>query len=127
MIQPIRADGAAQPIGPYSPAILAGTFLFISGQVAMLDNGDIDQSSLDNEAKRVMFNLERLLAAAGLTFEHVVKSTIFLMDMADFTAVNEIYAAAFGGEGPYPARETVQVAGLPRGARVEISMIALAK
>ena len=125
MLLPIRAEGAAAPIGPYSPAIRAGDFLYTSGQIALLDSGELEQASISTEATRVMHNLEGLLTAAGLAFEQVVKATIFLTDMQDFAEVNTVYAGFFTG-GVYPARETVQVAALPRGARVEISVVAYA-
>ncbi len=114
---------APAPIGPYSQAIRAGGFLFCSGQTPIDPaTGELVPGDIAAQTLQVMKNLEAVLSAAGLTFKRVVKSTIFLIDMADFTAVNGVYAGAFG-EIP-PARSTVAVAALPRGARVEIEMIA---
>jgi 2-iminobutanoate/2-iminopropanoate deaminase len=119
----IKTSNAPAPIGPYNQAIRSGNFLFISGQVAFdpatneLVMGDITQ-----ETHRVMKNLQAILEAAGLSFTHVVKTTIFLSDMSLFTTVNEAYGSYFTSD--YPARETVAVKGLPRGVNVEISIIA---
>jgi 2-iminobutanoate/2-iminopropanoate deaminase len=106
----IKTSNAPAPIGPYNQAIRTGNLLFISGQ-------DVTQ-----ETHRVMKNLQAILEAAGLSFTHVVKTTIFLSDMSLFTTVNEAYGSYFTSD--YPARETVAVKGLPRGVNVEISMIA---
>jgi 2-iminobutanoate/2-iminopropanoate deaminase len=119
----IKTSNAPAPIGPYNQAIRTGNLLFISGQVAFdpatneLVMGDITQ-----ETNRVMKNLQAILEAAGLSFTHVVKTTIFLSDMSHFTTVNEAYGSYFTAD--FPARETVAVKGLPRGVNVEISMIA---
>jgi 2-iminobutanoate/2-iminopropanoate deaminase len=115
---------APKAIGPYSQAIAAGDFVFTSGQIALdpatqqMVDGDVRA-----QAERVMKNLEGVLEAAGCTFAHVVKTTIFLADLNDFAAVNEIYGKRFAGAPP--ARSTVQVAALPKGARVEIEMVAI--
>lgn len=123
--QIINTPGAPAPIGPYNQSVKAGGFLFISGQIAMdPETGNILSESIQAETHQVMKNLNAILEAAGLDFSAVVKTTIFLTDMALFAAVNEVYAGYFSGN--HPARETVAVKGLPRGVNVEISMIAVA-
>jgi 2-iminobutanoate/2-iminopropanoate deaminase len=115
---------APEPIGPYNQAVQAGNLLFISGQVAINPkSGNIESTDIFEESHQVMHNLKAILHAAGLDFKHVVKTTIFLTDMALFTSVNEVYAKYFSGE--FPARETVAVRGLPKNVNVEISMIAI--
>jgi reactive intermediate/imine deaminase len=120
----IHTTAAPAAIGPYSQAISAGGFLFASGQIA-LDPLSGELSGVDAEAqtRQVTANLAAVLAAAGLTFGDVVKTTIYLVDMADFAKVNAVYGELFDGGVP-PARSTVAVAALPRGARVEIDAIA---
>lgn len=119
----IQTDQAPAPIGPYSQAVKAGNMLFISGQIAIdPQTNELNNSDLNTETHQVMKNLSAVLAAAGLDFSNVVKTTIFLSDMSLFAAVNEIYGGYFTGE--FPARETVAVKGLPRNVHVEISMIA---
>lgn len=121
----ITTENAPAPIGPYNQAVLSGNTLYTSGQIALdpstmeLVTGDIE-----SETKQVMENMKAVLYAAGMTFENVVKTTIFIMDMADFAKINGIYGGYFD-EATAPARETVQVAGLPKGVNVEISMIAV--
>ena len=111
------------PIGPYSQAVQAGDLLFVSGQIAIdpasnaLISGDVKA-----EADRVMKNLQAILQASGYGFEHIIKTSIFLRDMADFATVNEVYGSYFSGN--FPARETVAVLGLPKNVNVEISVIA---
>lgn len=123
MAQPVKTDGAPAPIGPYSQAVAAGDELFCSGQVALDPHtGELVGSDAAAQAERAMQNLEAVLAAGGMSFENVVKTTIFLIDMNDFPAVNDVYARFF--DAAKPARSTVAVAGLPRGARVEIDAIA---
>ena len=119
----VSSATGAKPIGPYSSAVENGDLLFISGQIP-LDGatGKLVPGDVAAQAKQSMENLKALLAAAGMTFANVVKTTIFLVDMADFTAVNEVYKSYV--PEPYPARSTFAVAGLPMGARVEIEMIA---
>jgi 2-iminobutanoate/2-iminopropanoate deaminase len=120
----IRTDAAPAAIGPYSQAIVAGDLVFCSGQIPLDPaTGDMVGETAAAQAEQVLRNLEAVLAAAGASFGHVVKATIFLVDMADFTAVNEVYARAFGGGDP-PARACVAVRALPKGARVEIEAIA---
>ena len=123
--RPIQTPSAPAAIGPYSQAIVSGDLVFTSGQIPLdpetqqLVTGDIKVMT-----DRVMQNLEAVLRAAGCTFADVVKSTIFLADLADFAAVNEVYGRRFPNDPP--ARSTVQVAALPKGARVEIELIARA-
>jgi 2-iminobutanoate/2-iminopropanoate deaminase len=122
--QAIAVPGAPRPIGPYSPAIRAGNFLFISGQVPFdPQTGALIAGDIHAQTERVMKNLGALLKASGAGFEHVVKTTVFLADMNDFAAMNETYAKFM--TDPPPARSTVQVARLPRDARVEIDAIAV--
>jgi 2-iminobutanoate/2-iminopropanoate deaminase len=121
--QIINTTKAPAPIGPYNQSVKAGDLLFISGQIPVNpDSGEIVSGDIVNETKQVMKNLEAILAEAKLTFEHVVKTTIFLTDMQFFAAVNEVYGSYFNGD--YPARETVAVKALPKNVNVEISMIA---
>lgn len=124
----INTSAAPAPIGPYNQAVQAGEMLFISGQIALnpADGSLYQGGEIAVETEKVMENLRGILTAAGLDFSHVVKSSIFLMDMGQFAAVNHVYGRYFEGMDA-PARETVQVSGLPKGVRVEISMIALVK
>jgi 2-iminobutanoate/2-iminopropanoate deaminase len=119
----VTAD-APTPIGPYNQAVLAGNTLYISGQVAINPkNGNIEATDIFEETHQVMHNLRAVLHAVEMDFNHVVKTTIFLTDMALFTSVNEVYGKYFSGD--FPARETVAVRGLPKNVNVEISMIAV--
>jgi 2-iminobutanoate/2-iminopropanoate deaminase len=121
--QIINTSSAPAPIGPYNQAVMACGLLFISGQIALdATDGTLYQGDVKIETTKVMDNLRAILAKAGMDFANVVKTSIFLMDMGQFAAVNEVYATYFTGN--FPARETVQVSGLPRGVNVEISMIA---
>ena len=124
-MQIISTPDAAQAIGPYSQAIKAGGFIFPSGQIALKPDGEFVAGGVEAQARQVLQNLAAILKEAGATLQDAVKTTIFLADMGDFAAVNEIYAAAFGAHKP--ARSTVQVARLPKGALVEIEVIALAR
>lgn len=120
----IHTTNAPQPIGPYNQATQFGNFLFVSGQIAADPaTGEICTGDVSAHTERVMQNLHAILTQAGYTFEHVLKATIFLTDMNDFAAVNAVYGHYFN-EKTAPARETVQVAGLPKGVPVEISVIA---
>jgi 2-iminobutanoate/2-iminopropanoate deaminase len=120
----IRTTGAPAPIGPYSQAVEFNGMVFISGQIALDPaTGELVKGDIQAEARQVMKNLQAILAEAGLGFEHVLKTCIFLTDMHQFAAVNEVYGAHFD-ENTAPARETVAVAALPRFVNVEISMIA---
>ena len=124
-MQIISTPDAAQAIGPYSQAIKAGGLIFTSGQIALKPGGEFVAGGVEAQARQVLQNLTAILKEAGATLQDAVKTTIFLADMGDFAAVNEIYAAAFGAHKP--ARSTVQVAKLPKGALVEIEVIALAR
>ena len=122
--QIIQTDKAPAPIGPYNQAVKANGMVFLSGQVAFVPaTGELELSSIPAETHQVMKNLHSVLEEAKLSFEHVVKTSIFLSDMSLFAQVNEVYGTYFKGD--YPARETVAVKGLPRGVNVEISMIAV--
>ncbi|OYZ01956.1 MAG: reactive intermediate/imine deaminase [Sphingobacteriia bacterium 28-36-52] len=122
--QVVKTVNAPSPIGPYNQAIKANGFVFLSGQVAFDPaTGALVQDNIAAETHQVMKNIEAVLKEAKLSFEHVVKTTIFLSDMALFAEVNEVYGTYFNGD--YPARETVAVKGLPRGVNVEISMTAV--
>jgi 2-iminobutanoate/2-iminopropanoate deaminase len=122
--QTINTKQAPSPIGPYNQGILAGGMLFISGQIPVDPATDqLATGDITDETHQVMRNLKAILAEAGMNFSHVVKSTIFVTDMGNFGAVNEVYGKYFDG-GNFPARETVQVAALPKSVGVEISMIA---
>ena len=121
----ITSKNAPRPIGPYNQAVIANGFMYISGQVGMNPKtGKIIKDSISEETEQVMKNLSSILNEASITFENVVKTTIFLSDMNDFSLVNEVYGKYFD-EDTAPARETVQVSKLPLGVNVEISMIAL--
>lgn len=119
----IRTDNAPAPIGPYNQAVRVGNMLFVSGQIALdPKDGSLFQGPVDRETEIVMENLKAILTEAGMDFSNVIKTSIFLMDMGQFAQVNEVYARYFTAD--FPARETVQVAGLPKGVQVEISVIA---
>lgn len=120
----ISSAAAPAPVGPYSQAIKAGNVVFLSGQIALDNEGQMDTASLEQETRRVMTNLEAVLKETGLGFQNVVKTTIYLTDISAFQEVNKVYGSYFIGNAP--ARETVGVAALPKGAHVEISMIAVA-
>jgi 2-iminobutanoate/2-iminopropanoate deaminase len=118
----ISTDTAPAAIGPYSQATRAGDFIFTSGQLGMEPGTGVLKEDVAAQAEQAMDNLTALLAAAGARLDEVVKTTIYLTDMADFQTVNAVYGARF--QGAAPARSTVQVAALPRGGLVEIEMIA---
>jgi len=121
----IKTENAPKPIGPYNQAVIAGNYMFISGQIALNPkNSELITSEIKKETTQVMENLKAILSEASLTFENVVKTTIFLSDMNDFSSVNEIYGS-YLNNSTAPARETVQVSKLPVGVNVEISMIAM--
>ncbi|WP_339665609.1 RidA family protein [Maribacter arcticus] len=120
----INTSNAPAPIGPYNQAILSNGTLYISGQIPLNPkNGELVSGDIKKETKQSMENLKAILTEAEMTFENVVKSSIFLSDMKQFTEVNEVYASYFNAETA-PARETVEVANLPKFVNVEISMIA---
>ena len=119
-------DKAPAPIGPYNQAVLSGNTLYTSGQIAINPaTGDVVLDSIELETKQVMENMKAVLESAGMTFENVVKSTIFISNMNDFAEINSVYGSYFN-EKTAPARETVQVACLPKNVNIEISMIAVA-
>jgi 2-iminobutanoate/2-iminopropanoate deaminase len=120
----IHTDKAPAPIGPYSQAIQFGNMLYTSGQIAINPTtGDLEIEDIKAETRLVMENLSAVLQAAGMNFEHVIKASIFVSDMHNFAAINKVYATYFN-EATAPARETVEVANLPKFVNVEISMIA---
>jgi 2-iminobutanoate/2-iminopropanoate deaminase len=121
----INTEKAPAPIGPYNQAILVGNTLFTSGQIALDPiSMELVLDDIETETKQVMENMKAVLEAANMSFENVVKSTIFIMNMSDFARINSVYGSYFN-EQTAPARETVQVSGLPKGVNVEISMIAI--
>jgi 2-iminobutanoate/2-iminopropanoate deaminase len=120
----IKTNDAPAPIGPYNQAVRYGDMLFISGQVPIdPKTGNVVEGDIKTETKQVMENLKAILREAGMDFGHVLKTSIFLMDMGQFAQVNEVYGSYFNDDNA-PARETIQVSGLPKGVKVEISMIA---
>ena len=120
----VTAAGAAKAIGPYSPALKAGNMVFLSGSIPLDPvSGQLVDGGITEQTTRVMENIKALLAAAGADFSHVVRTTVFMVDLGEFAAMNEIYASYF--TAPYPARSTVQVVKLPRDVRVEIDVIAV--
>lgn len=121
----INTSNAPAPIGPYNQAVVFGNTIYISGQIPLNPTtGELVMDSIQSETKQVMENLKAILEAADMTFEQVVKASIFISDMNNFAAINEIYGAYFNNETA-PARETVQVSCLPKNVNVEISMIAI--
>ena len=121
----IFTKNAPAPIGPYNQAILKGNTLYASGQIAINPKtGELVTANIEEEARQVMENIKAILEVAGMTFENVVKATIFIMNMNDFGSINTVYGSYFN-EKTAPARETVQVACLPKNVNVEISMIAI--
>lgn len=124
MREAVSSAGAPKAIGPYSQAIRAGTLLFVSGQIPIDPaTGELVQGDIAAQTHRVFRNLQAILEAAGATFDHVVRATVYLADMNDFSRVNDIYGSYFST--PAPARATVQAARLPKDARVEIDVIAV--
>lgn len=124
MRQAVQAEGAAPAIGPYSPALKVGNLLFLSGQIPLDPaTGELVQGDIRVQTTRALDNIAALLQGAGADFSHVVKATVFLVDLAEFAAMNEVYASYFSQ--PYPTRSTVQVSRLPRDCRVEIEVLAV--
>ncbi|MBR8461238.1 RidA family protein [Campylobacter sp. faydin G-24] len=121
----ISTKDAPQAIGPYSQAIVANGFLFVSGQLGVTATGEFAGESVEAQARQSLLNLKAILSEAGASFSDVVKTTIFLADIADFVKVNEIYASFF--TQPFPARSTIAVKTLPKNALVEIELIATIK
>jgi 2-iminobutanoate/2-iminopropanoate deaminase len=121
----IFTENSPAPIGPYNQAVLKGNTLYTSGQIGINPaTGELVTETIEAETEQVMQNMKAVLEAAGMTFENVVKSTIFIMDMNDFAKINAVYGSYFN-EKTAPARETVQVACLPKNLNIEISMIAM--
>jgi 2-iminobutanoate/2-iminopropanoate deaminase len=122
----IQTDKAPAPIGPYNQAVMHGSTLYVSGQIAIDPaTGELISGDIQDETERCMQNLKAILTEAGLTFEHVVKSTIFIKDMHQFAQINEVYGRYFNADTA-PAREPVEVANLPKFVNVEISVLAIA-
>ena len=120
----IHTGKAPEPIGPYSQAVVAGNFFFASGQIALIPGtNELQTEDIVKETHQVMKNVGALLEAAGLTYTHIIKTSIFLKDMGQFATVNEIYGSYFTKN--FPARETVEVAALPRNVNVEITVVAI--
>ena len=120
----VTTESAPAAIGPYSQAIVTGNLIFLSGQIPLdPERGKIVEGSIEDETRRVLKNLEEVLKAEGLDLNAIVRTTVYLTDLADFPRVNQTYAEFF--QEPFPARATVQVAALPRGARVEIDALAV--
>lgn len=121
----INTPNAPAPIGPYNQAILSGNTLYTSGQIAIdVKTGELVLDSITSETEQVMINLKAVLEAADMTFDHVIKTSIFISDMHNFSKINDVYAKYFDADTA-PARETVEVANLPKFVNVEISMIAV--
>ncbi|WP_425076896.1 Rid family detoxifying hydrolase [Psychroserpens sp. S379A] len=121
----INTSKAPAPIGPYNQAVLTGNTLYTSGQIALnVDTGELVMDSIQTETKQVMENLKAVLEAAEMTFSNVIKTSIFISDMHNFSQINDVYATYFDANSA-PARETVEVANLPKFVNVEISMIAV--
>jgi 2-iminobutanoate/2-iminopropanoate deaminase len=124
MMTIINTNNAPAPIGPYSQATVAGNFVFVSGQIPLNPvTGELITTGITDEAVMVMENIKAILIEAGIGFENIVKTSIFLTDLGNFGQVNEVYGKYFSAN--FPARETVQVSALPKGVNVEISVIAV--
>ena len=123
MLSAVSTASAPKALGPYSQAIRAGQFLFVSGQVPIDPaTGELVQGTIGDQARRALQNIGEILKAGGTSFQHVVRTTVYLSDLADFPAMNEVYGTFF--TSPQPARSTIQAAKLPRDARIEIDVIA---
>jgi 2-iminobutanoate/2-iminopropanoate deaminase len=123
LLEPVLSQDAPAPIGPYSQAIRTRDFLFCSGQIALDPaSGEMQSATIEDETRQVLKNIHAVLTASGATFANIAKTTIFLTSMADFAAVNKVYEEMLGTSRP--ARSTVQVAALPKNARVEIECVA---
>jgi 2-iminobutanoate/2-iminopropanoate deaminase len=123
MRSPVVTTAAPKALGPYSQAIKAGQFLFVSGQVPIdPDTGSLVEGSIADQTRRAFENVGAILTAGGASFQNVVRTTVYLADLADFAAMNEVYATFFAP--PQPARSTIQAARLPRDARIEVDVIA---
>jgi 2-iminobutanoate/2-iminopropanoate deaminase len=123
MLSAVSTVSAPRALGPYSQGIRAGQFLFVSGQVPIDPaTGELVQGTIGDQARRALQNIGEILKAGGASFQHVVRTTVYLADLADFPAMNEVYGTFF--TVPQPARSTIQAAKLPRDARIEIDVIA---
>jgi 2-iminobutanoate/2-iminopropanoate deaminase len=122
MITAVSSSEAPKAVGPYSQAVRAGGLLFVAGQIPLDPNGNLVEGDVVVQARRVLDNIGAILKAAQLTYADVVRTTVFLADLNDMAAMNQVYATYF--TEPYPARATVQVARLPRDVRIEIEAIA---
>ena len=123
MVSPVSTESAPKALGPYSQGIRAGQFLFVSGQVPIDPaTGELVKGSIGDQARRALENIGEILKAGGASFGNVVRTTVYLADLADFPAMNEVYGTFF--VAPQPARSTIQAARLPRDARIEIDVIA---
>lgn len=123
MLSAVSTGSAPKALGPYSQAIRAGQFLFVSGQVPIDPaTGELTQGDIADQTRRALENVGEILKAGGASFHNVVRTTVYLADLSDFAAMNEVYATVF--TAPQPARSTIQAARLPRDARVEIDVIA---
>jgi len=123
-LSPIHTVNAPNPVGPYSQAVRVGNLVFVSGMIALIpETGEMDNATFEAETRRVLDNLSAVIAASGSSMSQIAKVTIYLQNMTDFPRVNDIYATYF--KEPYPARVTVEVAKLPKGALVEIDAIAI--
>ncbi|MEI6022179.1 MAG: Rid family detoxifying hydrolase [Bacteroidota bacterium] len=118
----ICSNKAPMPIGPYSQAIRSGGMLYVSGQIALTNDGGLDSSSIENETKQVLNNIKAILEAANLKMQNINKVSIFTTNLKHFAQINAVYQSYF--KSPYPARETIQVSALPKGAHIEISVMA---
>lgn len=126
MKKEVKTDKAPQAIGPYSQGIIAGGFVYCSGQIPIVpQTGQLDTGGIEDQTRQVLINVSAVLEAAGTSLDNVVKATVFLQDMNDFASMNKIYAEFF--RAPFPARAAVQVARLPRDVKVEIEAIAVLK
>ncbi len=123
MLSAVSSASAPTALGPYSQAIRAGQFLFVSGQVPIDPaTGELVQGGIADQTRRALLNIAEILAAGGTSFQHIVRTTVYLADLSDFAAMNEVYATFF--TPPQPARSTIQAARLPKDARIEIDVIA---
>ena len=118
----IKPKNSPAPVGPYNHAVRVGDFLFCSGQIPLDSQGQLVSGDIRTQTERVLENVKAILSDQGLTFAKVVKSTVFMTNLGDFAAMNEVYGKYFTGD--FPARSTIQVAALPRGASVEIEVVA---
>jgi 2-iminobutanoate/2-iminopropanoate deaminase len=123
MLSAVSTESAPKALGPYSQGIRAGQFLFVSGQVPIdPQTGALVQGNISDQTSRVFQNIGEILKAGGASFQHVVRTTVYLADLGDFSAMNDVYATFF--TPPQPARSTIQAARLPRDARIEVDVIA---